>query len=143
MSAEPMHERIATLLSLWNSKRAGREMPARADFAMGDLLPWLGHLMLLDVIDGGADFRFVLYGTQLVEIFGFDLTGLTVREALPRIGPEPLKEYLRVCATRAPDYVARRSPAEKEYVTMTKIALPLSSDGRTIDKILGAIYRID
>ncbi|MBL8836919.1 MAG: PAS domain-containing protein [Alphaproteobacteria bacterium] len=138
-----MNERIKSLLDLWEAKRAGRALPARADFAMDDLLPWLGHLMLLDVLEGGDDFRFVLYGTALVEIFGFDLTGKRVSEAIPQIGPSPLEEYRRVCATRAPDYVARRSPADREYVSITKIALPLSSDGRTIDKILGAIYRID
>ena len=138
-----MNERIKALLDLWEAKRAGRPLPARADFTMDDLLPWLGHLMLLDVLDGGDDFRFVLYGTALVEIFGFDLTGQRVSEAAQHIGPKSLEEYRRVYATRAPDYVARRSPANKEYVTITKIALPLSSDGQTIDKILGAIYQID
>lgn len=138
-----MNDRIKALLDLWNAKRAGRAFPARADFTMGDLLPWLGHLMLLDVVEGGNDFRFVLYGTALVEIFGFDLTGRLVSESHPQIGPKSLEEYRRVFETRAPDYVARRSPANREYVSITKIALPLSSDGQTIDKILGAIYRID
>lgn len=138
-----MNERIKALLDLWEAKRAGRAFPARTDFSMDDLLPWLGHLVLLDVLDGGDDFRFVVYGTALVEIFGFDLTGQRVSESAPQIGPRSLEEYQRVYAARAPDHVARRSPANKEYVTITKIALPLSADGVAIDKVLGAIYRID
>jgi hypothetical protein len=136
-------ERLGRLLALWHAKRGTRAMPARADFSFEDLLPWLGHLALLDVVAAGDDFRYVVYGTRLAETFGFDLTGRSAREAIPAIGPEPLAEYRRVYASAAPDHVSRVSPANKEHLTITKLALPLSSDGTHIDKIVSVIYRVE
>lgn len=138
-----MDPRVARLLALWHAKRGAAAMPSRADFAFTDFRPWLGHLAILETIEGGTDFRYVLYGTRLVEIFGFDLTGLTVRAAAAQIGLQPLAEYRRVQATGKPDFVSRMSPANKEYLTMTKLALPLSGDGRTVDRIISVIYRIE
>ena len=142
-SAAGMDERLGALLALWDARRGTRPMPARADFTFEDLLPWVGHLALLDVVGTGEDFRYVVYGTRLVETFGFDLTGRSARDAIALIGPQPLAEYQRVAATRVPDHVSRMSPANKEHLTITKLALPLSSDGTMVDKIVSVIYRVE
>ena len=142
-AAEAMDARLAELLALWHAKRGARAMPSRADFTFEDFLPWLGNLALLDAIDGGKDFRYTVYGTKLVETFGFDLTGRSAGDAIAQVGPQPLAEYRRVYATRAPDHVSRMSPAHKEHLTITKLALPLSSDGASVDKIVSVIYRVE
>ncbi len=141
--ADTMDPRLAGLLALWHAKRGARAMPARSDFAIEDFLPWLGHLALLDVVGAGDDFRYVVYGTRLVETFGFDLTGRSARDAAAQIGPQPLEEYRRVYAVRTPQHVSRMSPAHKEHLTITKLALPLSSDGASVDKIVSVIYRVE
>lgn len=138
-----MDERLGRLLALWHAKRGTRAMPARADFSFEDFLPWVGHLALLDVVGAGEDFRYVVYGTRLTETFGFDLTGLSARGAIAQIGPQPLAEYRRVYASGVPDHVSRMSPAHKEHLTITKLALPLSSDGAQVDKIVSVIYRLE
>jgi hypothetical protein len=140
---DTMDPRLARLRAAWQAKCGVRAMPARADFTFEDFRPWLGHLALLDVVGDGDDFRYVLYGTRLVETFGFDLTGRSAREAIAQIGPQPLEEYRRVVASRLPDHVSRMSPANKEHLTITKLALPLSSDGARVDKIVSAIYRVE
>jgi hypothetical protein len=138
-----MDERLGKLLALWHAKRGARPMPSRADFTFEDFLPWLGHLALLDVVGAGEDFRYVVYGTRLVETFGFDLTGRSAHDAITQIGPQPLAEYQRVTASGLPDHVSRMSPAHKEHLTITKLALPLSSDGTHVDKIVSVIYRVE
>src|SRR5262245_27250689 len=67
--------RLLGLYQLWHSKRGGRFAPARVDIRAEQLQPWLGNLILLDVIDGGKDFRYRLFGSVIAREAGFDLTG--------------------------------------------------------------------
>ena len=138
-SPEICNPALASLYDLWSCKRGDRVAPARADFDLADLRPWFGHLMLLDVTEDGRDMRFRLYGTALVGIFGFDLTGRMVSDATPLIGERPLQEYRDVAARICPSYVSRMSPSLREYLAVDKLALPLVENGR-VNKILGAIY---
>lgn len=135
------HPRLRALYDLWNAKRGDRQAPPRSDFSHDDLLPWFGHLLLLDCLEGG-EFRYRLYGTGLVTLFGFDLTGRTVGASLDRIGDKPLDEYVTVMRTGAPVYASRSSPSARDYLKVDKLALPLM-DGDRITKILGAIYLSD
>jgi len=132
---------IRALYDLWNAKRGTRQAPPRSDFSFEDLRPWFGHLMLLDCI-GGDEYRYRLYGTELVRLFGFDLTGKLVGDAASQIGDKPLDEYRQVVRIGAPAYVSRISPSAREYLQVDKLALPLMEGGR-VTKILGAIYLSD
>lgn len=140
-AASIAHPSLRRLYEFWREKCAGRRAPLRADFSVEELRPWLGHLMIIDCIEGD-DFRYRLYGSGLVAIFGFDLTGMLVSEATARIGEKPLLEYRQVRTLQVPSYVARSSPSSREYLTMDKLALPLVENG-AVNKIIGAIYRSD
>lgn len=69
------------LLDYWNRKRAGRIGPRRADLDPAAIKAHLPHLVIVDVIDGGKDFRFRLVGTRVVEGLGHDNTGKRFSEA--------------------------------------------------------------
>src|SRR3546814_16038514 len=51
----------------------GRVAPDRIDPMQ--MRPALGHIMLLDVLDGGADYRYRVYGSEIAQRAGFDMTG--------------------------------------------------------------------
>ena len=135
------HPQLRMLWELWERKRGSRAAPSRADFSVEELRPWLGHLIIVDCLDGD-DFRFRLYGTTLVGIFGFDLTNRLLSEVTGQIGDRPAAEYQQVRRFGAPFYVARRSPSAREYLTMDKLALPLMDNG-VVTKIMAAIYHSD
>jgi hypothetical protein len=132
------HPALRSLFDLWDVKRGSRQAPPRSDFSHEDLLPWFGHLMLLDCLDNN-EYRYRLYGTTLTELFGFDLTGKMVGASVDRIGTKPQDEYARVVRIGAPVYVSRSSPSAREYLQVDKLALPLMEGGR-VTRILGAIY---
>jgi hypothetical protein len=69
---KPSRSELHDLLELWKVKRGDRRMPAWRDFAVPELQRWLGHLNLLEIVDGGADFRFRVYGTKITAAFGVD-----------------------------------------------------------------------
>lgn len=130
--------KLRALYQLWIQKRGARPAPARADFAIEDFRPWLGHLIILDCLPND-DFRYRLYGTDLVSLFGFDLTGMTAQEAVVLIGDKPLEEYRQVCRLGLPVSISRSSPSARKHLCVDKLALPLMEEG-TITKILAAIY---
>jgi len=135
------HPKLRALFDLWEAKRGSRQAPPRSDFSHEDLLPWFGHLMMLDCLDTN-EYRYRLYGTALTQIFGFDLTNRMVSASADRIGEKPLDEYAKVVRIGAPVYASRISPSAREYLQVDKLALPLMEGGR-VTKILGAIYLSD
>lgn len=68
-------------------------MPGRSDFDALGFAPWMGHLTVLDVVDGGRDFFFRLLGTNIVDLYGYKMTGKSVSDLTREVGTTILKEY--------------------------------------------------
>ncbi|MEK9967517.1 MAG: PAS domain-containing protein [Ferrovibrio sp.] len=134
-----LNPRLQELHDLWNSKRENRIAPARSDFTIGEFRPWLGHLLILDNVGSRDRIRYRLYGSKLVELFGFDLTNRTVLDSMLLIGDRALIEYETVARLGQPVHVSRYTPTAKRHIQVDKLALPLISDGH-VDQILAAIY---
>ena len=73
--------RLKALYAYWNGKRAGRPFPSRRDIDPLEMGAWLGNLLLI-ACEPGVRYRYVVYGTKLVEAFGLDLTGRSI-DTLP------------------------------------------------------------
>ncbi len=140
--AQPaLHPSLQALWQFWDRLRGARAMPRADEIDAFVLRPWLGHIVLLDVVDDGCEFRYRVYGSLVAEQFGFDLTGRLVGDCEPMIGPQPLAEYRRVASVGRPEAVARMSPAKRDFLKMDKLALPLArADGGPVTRILCALY---
>jgi hypothetical protein len=137
------HPKLAALKVRWQEKCAGRKMPARSDFDTLEFGPWMGHLTVLDVIDGGRDYYFRLHGTNIVTLYGYEMTGKTVSELPNEVGTTILKEYREAVDRRGPVLVARNHALpRKDYTKIIKLILPLSSDGESVDKLLSCAYPV-
>ena len=132
--------RLRALFGYWREKRGDGAMPARADLdplEIPTLLPIVG---LVDVLDGGARFRYRLVGTEIVEVDGHDPTGRFLDEAPPDSGYADyliglFREVTRErrplygeCDFRGPGHIERR---------VRHLLMPLSCDGRAVDMIFG------
>lgn len=127
------------LYEYWRRKRGDRLMPSRADLDPTEiptrLLPCIS---LVDVVSDERRYVYRLAGTADVQVRGFDPTGKSVREAF--FGPNAenaLSCYDKVVSTRAPlldtePFVATNG----RYASEETIFLPLSDDGRRVNKIL-------
>ena len=125
----------------WDERRAGRPMPSRADMKPSDFKPHLDSIAMIDVLDGGAEFRYRLVGTLLTQYFMVDPTGKTTREAWPAaagtIADRVRTNLSRIVRTRAAVHVwgtldwpsFPSEPFETLY-------LPLSDDGENVNMIL-------
>ena len=73
------------------SKRSQGGLPRYADFDMAEIPHVLPHLVLMEPIGRGDDFRYLYTGAALFAAVGVDSTGRTVRECL---APGPYLDYL-------------------------------------------------
>lgn len=69
------HPKLLDLLRFWEEKRGARTMPRRSEIDVLELAPWLGNLILLEVLDYGENFLYRVYGTNLVRLIQYDRTG--------------------------------------------------------------------
>jgi hypothetical protein len=137
---------LRSLMELWASKRHSEALPCRSDFSDDDLRPWFGNLLVVDVVEGPHKFRFRLMGTSLVDAASRELTGKFFDEAdISGYEPDVLDDYADVVRTRMPICKMRRyNPTPGTFMdhwrVYERLLLPLASDGKAIDRILGCSF---
>lgn len=128
-----------TLYEYWRAKCGTRRMPSRADLDPLEIPPrLLPCISLVEVVNDRRRYVYRLVGTADVQVRGWDPTGKSVTEGF--FGPDVqnvLACYDKVVATGAPlldtePFVATNG----RYATEETIFLPLSDDGREVNKIL-------
>tara|TARA_R110000824_G_scaffold118960_2_gene271500 strand:+ start:118612 stop:119073 length:462 start_codon:yes stop_codon:yes gene_type:complete len=75
MSA-PEHPKIIAFASYIGAVRDGKQVADRKDINPAEIRPFLPHIMILDIVDGGLDFSVRIFGTELVTLLGEERTGL-------------------------------------------------------------------
>jgi hypothetical protein len=132
---------LAAFFDYWDGKRGAREMPGRPDIDPAEILQLLPHISLIDVIDGGARFRFRLMGTAVVEGFNRNHTGRYLDEVdISQFAREALHaQYHAVLRKRRPIYLRNVFVLLSGAKALTRRVLaPLSSGGAAVDMIISA-----
>lgn len=129
---------IQAFADYWWSKRALRDaVPDRADLdpliEIPDLVP---HIFLLDVIDGGADFRARLIGTQIVAHYGRDRTGQNISVMTSGIYRDAILSLFRdTIRARQPIYSVTNylhPDRDRDHLLVERLNLPLRRGGDEI-----------
>ncbi len=131
---------LAAALRYWRSKKTGDLLPGRDaidPLELPSVLPWLN---LVDVIKDGNKYRFRhrLIGTGLVERFGRDSTGAWFDDIYdPEVARRHMAYLSEVVRDKRIDVARVPMPIpEKNFITYTRLVLPLASDGTTVDMIM-------
>jgi hypothetical protein len=139
--------KVAGIYDYWKAKRGERPMPARRDLDPIELKPYLGSIILYDVLREPLDFRYRLVGTHIALAMGRDLTGC-------RLSDVSATEDQAYAMTALSDIVRRRvyrfrnDPLRGErgsFLGRDRIHLPLSEDGVEVTMLLlyfGEIERL-
>ncbi len=125
----------------WDGKRGGRRAPARADIDPVDLAGDLPNVFLIDVEDSPRQYHIRLMGQAFIDEFGENVAGRCLHEIdLGEAKDSILAAYDELVATWEPMHVLTEySKADGRRIRFERLALPLSSDGKTVDKVLGAM----
>jgi hypothetical protein len=91
------------LLGCWHRLAGTTALPRAADFHPGDARWLVGRIYLVDVLDGGADFRCRLFGLFWQTVYGIDMTGRRLSELETAGQFTNVREgYSKVVETRQP-----------------------------------------
>lgn len=131
------------LYQLWQSKRSGDRLPARKDFDVLELGPWMGDIGLVDIIRGDTvRFRFRLIGTNFSWLQGCDITGRFADEVFDDASAYVVEEYEEVVRTGQPLFRQRPIRTKKlgAKLLYRKVIMPLAADGTTVDMLMVHLY---
>lgn len=130
--------RLQQLGKYWRAKTdGGLSAPVRA-IDPAEMRFILGYVMLLDVLDDGADFRYRLYGSLIAERFGRDVTGQTVRD----FGDGEyivnffLATYQAVAETSRPLLSTHFPRPGSQTASWSRLILPLADGTGAISRLL-------
>lgn len=141
---EIRHALLRALYAYWDDRRGGRIMPARSDLDPVDIPDLLRHLILLDVTHDPLRFRVRLYGTEVAELRGRDLTGRYLYEGEPTaIGDQTRPWNVETVETRSPHYVTGpfTDISDGRTGTFYRLGLPLSEEGERVDMLMIGLLR--
>jgi hypothetical protein len=134
---------VSAALHYWKSLKGVRRFPAREELTPRRMAPFLRNIVLLRIIDDGADYEYRIVGDAHVQAQGLNFQGMRLSE-VEAIAPEPGKlsraTYGHVRVTREPfavrGWVGRDVPASK-YCYYETAFLPLGKND-VMDHILVA-----
>ena len=136
-------DRLLSFYRYWSDKRRGRTMPSRADLDVAEMKSWLGYLHLVEVRGDPPDFHYRVFGTQIAEELGFDLTGRSIDDN-PASGVAELRHsYEEVVARKAPLYQVHEMIGLKGVLRYNRMLLPLSDDDETVNMVLVLSFPLD
>jgi len=130
-------------LDLWH-RAASLGLPATQFVDPIKLAPALGYLLLVDVIDGGNDFVYRLFGSQISAVSGFDMTRkrLSDHPASPYIREFSMALYRAVMIRREPVWSHYGPAMAVSTAAWERVVLPLVDTSGTVCRFLVAIVPI-
>ncbi len=137
---------IKAFAGFWRDLCPPGRLPPKSAIDPIAMKRWLGHLSIIEVIDGGADYRFRLYGSAVAAAVGFDLTGRSVSEYPGERRIAMRESYQVTVDSRAPCYssIIVRSSSTTQLVIWERLLVPLgrSPEDDSVGYLIALAYRI-
>lgn len=135
---------LVRFLELWEQIRGNRPFPARADFAIADLKPWIGRLNLVAV--EGDDGRFLVFCQESLQRYGREMTGRRMSDfepaALAHAAVADHRAFMAGGGLPMAKIVSDQFGGR--VLRWTRLAVPLATDGTTVDKYFVALdFEVD
>lgn len=131
---------LQQLYAYWDTKRRGRRYPQRGDIEPLELKFILGSLILIDIEPEPLRFRYRLFGSEIAQRQGFDMTGKYSEEhPWPEFSARTREVYTEVMRTEAPALIRRQGVIDEQHFDHQSLVLPLGHD--KVDMILvGVVF---
>ncbi len=129
----------------WRTLRGARPFPERDEIKPRDIAAILSHMVLVKLIDGGADYQFRIVGDHASRGYGVDLTNRTLSEVatlLPRASRNWSNIFNQVVASRAAlaahVSVGHDAP-DVNYTEAEVVFLPLGGKEQHVEYVLSFV----
>jgi hypothetical protein len=134
--------RLAHVLSCWQRWRGANLWPARDDIDPADLRQILPNLFLVEAVDDGARFRYILSGAAVRQQLGFELSGRYLDDTFAGVQLERITANYRTVISGYGHYALQHwSQRDRPVMQYRRLLLPMAADRSRIDLVLGfALY---
>lgn len=136
---------LRSLYEQWNRGRDRRFVPPLAQIDLEAMLPGFGYVLALDVLDGGADFRYRLFGRKAAAMSGFDMTGhlLSEHPASPYVVHFALAIYRAAMQRREPALTFYGPARALDTDAWHRLALPLADASGAVCRFISGSVPVD
>ena len=136
--ARPAASQLRFLLRYWLDLAATPPMPPASAIDAVEMRAALGYIMLVDVVDGGRDFRYRLFGSTIAAVSGFDMTGklVTSHPASPYVVEFALAVYRAVLARGEPLLTEHGPPNSVNTHAWHRLVLPLAGPDGALSRFI-------
>jgi hypothetical protein len=128
---------FSELVRTWNAKRDGEMLPSWSSFEAADFGPYLGFVSIWDIGRGPMNATARLWGTNLVELFGFEMTGKSLTHE--NLSPEQIDVEMQNAVVNDKKLTRCTGPMnwrDRQFKFLSYISLPCSSDGERVDVVI-------
>ena len=135
-------EKLVGALDAWRRVCAKRFAPRREEITPALLRSVLPSIWMIDVIDGGRDFRFRFAGDRIIQFMGRRYAGMLLSEHIESPFFQRMRAILLECVRgKAPVAVGplRSNLPGKDFLEIEVVVMPLSEDGETVSCLFGAM----
>lgn len=130
---------IRDLFAYWQGKRRGGALPCRSDIEPADLRALLPNLLIVDFEQEPFRVKFRLVGTRIVELTGFEFTGLYLDEVAPPDVAAAFTACYRTASHRRQPVLERITWRSDQVISDYDICvLPLDDDGGAAQRAIAA-----
>lgn len=133
---------VLSFHKFWTEYCCGAAIPDRAHFTPESLLPWIGHVQIVEVVDGGRDFFHRIVGTEIVSVIGRDLSRKYVSESDYKIGAEAMLGRYRETMARAVPTFRKGSmiwALNNSWIAFESVTAPLCRGTGEVDQLITVI----
>lgn len=138
---EPAHPHCRALLAYWRARRQQDGLMLRADFNPLDMPAAMGGMFVVEPVDGGADMRYRLVGSENERRLGRKFTGELFTESYsPEMAVEQIAFHNRIIETKRPACLQGRFiGVDLEHVHYEAIYLPVRTASGLV-QVIGGLY---
>jgi len=141
--AAPDGRRALKLYDLWRQVKPQHDIPCRTDLSFEVLgaAGLLGHLFIIEPIDGGLDWRYRLLGTDITWFFERDVTNIPfTRHFTPEEARVCIDLSNRVAESRTPVFLRGRIHSGHYSGLFETMSLPIWSRDRSTVWLIGGSF---
>lgn len=133
---------VLSFSRFWRECCDGGPVPDRLHFTPESLLPWIGHVQIVEVIDNGRDFFHRIVGTEIASVIGRDLSRKYVSRSAYKIGAEAMLARYRETRNRGIPTFRKGSmiwALNKSWVAFESVTVPVGCGGEHVDQLITVI----
>lgn len=131
-------DKLRFLMSHWTELRGTDPMPHMRAIDPLNMRPVLGYIMLLEPIDGGRDFRYLVYGSEIAAVSEIEMTGkiASALAASQNVVEFGMAAYRAAWERQAPLYTVRSPLGAYRTAEWHRLTLPLAGDDGRIGRLI-------